>query len=256
MSVQLLQGDCLDLLPTLPAQSVDLVLSDWPYGTTACAWDSVIPLDKLWPAIRRVLQPRGAVVLTASQPFTSVLVLSNIDWFRYEWIWEKSRASNFLDANRKPLKIHESVLVFSPVLPAYNPQKWQIPERFMDRRKVFNLSSDTREMYHKFQAVPHKKDDGSRLPVSVLCFPNEVGLHPTQKPLALMEYLIRTYSNPGDVVLDNTMGSGTTGHACVTTGRAFIGIEQDAAYFAIACARIAAAQAAPVQPPLPERIPA
>ena len=231
-NVTLLHGDCLDLLPTLDAASVDLILADLPYGTTACKWDSVLPLDVLWREYRRVLTPRGAVVLTASQPFTSTLVQSNPRWFRYSWIWEKSTGTGFLNVKRQPIKCHEDVLVFYRQTPTYNPQMQPAKLRKVNRGGTLALY-DTKRV---------TTDNGClAYPRSVLYFPKELGTqHPTQKPVALGAYLVRTHSNPGDVVLDNTMGSGSFGVAAVQEGRAFIGIEQDADYYRVACERIAA----------------
>jgi site-specific DNA-methyltransferase (adenine-specific) len=253
--VTLLHGDCLALLPTLPAQSVDLVLADLPYGTTDCKWDSVIPLDKLWEQYKRVLKPRGAVVLTAQQPFATDLINSNRKRFRYEWIWHKTCSRGFLNANRMPLRSHENVLVFYARLPTYNPQKAPTEKPRPMRRRLAAPSATG--VYQGVLPLSDKAVRSEQYPTSVFQIANNHGhqplfgrdwdnqaeektKHPTQKPVALMAYLIRTYSNPGDTVLDNTMGSGTTGVAAVQEGRAFIGMEQDAGYYAIAQARIAA----------------
>lgn len=262
MNVTLLHGDCLDLLPTLSSGSVDLVLSDWPYGTTACAWDSVIPLDRLWPEIKRVLKPRGAVVLTASQPFTTALISSNMAWFKYCWVWEKNIPTDFLNAKNKPLKTHEDICIFSPGTTAnrsqrkmtYNPQ-WRQGKGYRvsspHDRRIGVIDKGTRKPF----APCVIESDGTYYPVSVLRFKREQDrLHPTQKPLALFEYLMRTYSNPGDVVLDNAFGSCTTGEAAIRLGRAFVGMERDPGYYAIGAARCAAAQAA-YQPALLEVAP-
>ena len=237
MTVSLYQGDCLDIMPALPASSVDLILCDLPYGTTACKWDSVIPLMPLWEAYRAVRAPKAAVVLHAAQPFTSFLVQSNIAEFRYVWIWEKNVGTGFLDAKKRPLRCHEDVCVFYAGQPIYNPQKWQ------GAVSHGNVTHQLKQLdiYHgRVQRRP-PDNSGMKYPRSVVKFakpaPTRI-LHPTQKPVALMEYLIRTYTNPGDTVLDNCMGSGTTGVACVNTGRSFIGIEKDPAYFAIAKERI------------------
>lgn len=228
MSAQLFQGDCLDVMARLDAASVDLILCDLPYGTTACAWDAVIPFEPLWREYARLC--KGAIVLTASQPFTSALVSSHPDWFRYAWVWEKSAATGHLLARKMPMKLHEDILVFSKNSAPYNPQGLQ-PFNKMVRRgsngKNFHASGTENFQQH------------TNFPRSILRFPTDPNrVHPTQKPVALMEYLIRTYTNPGDVVLDNTMGSGTTGVAAVATGRRFIGIERDPDYFAIASKRI------------------
>lgn len=238
-------GDCLEVMGEIPDGSVDLVLCDLPYGTTACKWDSVIPFEPLWSHYRRLLKPRGAVVLTASQPFTSALVASNREWFKYCLVWEKSSATGVLDCKFRPLKAHEDIVIFSPAGCSngskppmqYSPQMSE-GNAYTTRRK----QTETQKSFSRSCVVrTDTHNTGTRYPRSVLRFANETGLHPTQKPVALMEYLIRTYSNEGETVLDNTMGSGTTGVACVKTGRRFIGIERDPGYFAIAEKRIAAA---------------
>jgi DNA modification methylase len=231
------QGDCLEVMKTLPSGSVDMVMCDLPYGTTIAPWDSVIPFDPLWEAYRRLC--RGAVVLTASQPFTSALVMSNAGEFRHEWIWEKSKASNFLLARKQPLKAHENILVFSKTPPPYFPQKTEgKPFKGAGRSKK---GSQTILVNNVPNPTLRADNLGDRFPRTVQYFvtaENEGCFHPTQKPVALMEYLIRTYTNEGETVLDNTMGSGTTGVACLNTGRKFIGIERDENYFRIACERV------------------
>lgn len=231
--VTLWHGDCLDLMGRIPDGSVDMIACDLPYGTTACSWDSVIPFEPLWAHYKRVIKPRGAIVLTASQPFTSALVMSNPKWFRCEWVWLKTAGGGFLNANRQPLKRHESVLVFADGQTAYNPQK--------STGKPYACRSSSAGVTTFDQSVTGwvTENDGSRFPTTELRFTSETGEHPTQKPVALFEYLIRTYTNEGETVLDNTMGSGTTGVACVRTGRKFIGIERDAGYYEIAQKRIA-----------------
>ena len=237
-------GDCLEVMKLIPDASVDMVLCDLPYGTTACKWDSIIPFDALWAEYRRVTKPNAAIVLTASQPFTSMLVMSNLPQFRYQWVWEKSKASNFLLARKQPLKAHEDVLVFAKETPNYFPQQEAgTPFKGAGRSGKGSKSDVVNEVPN-----PTFRNDntGDRFPRSVQYFKTaeteKVGaLHPTQKPVALMEYLIRTYTNEGDVVLDNTMGSGTTGVACANTGRKFIGVEKVPQYYEIAKARIAEA---------------
>ena len=241
-------GDCLDILPTLAAQSVDAVICDPPYGTTACKWDSVIPFAPMWAEIKRVLKPRGACVLFGSQPFTSALVMSNPKWFRYEWIWEKSTPTGFLDAQKKPLKAHEQIIVFGDQIPKYNPV---LSENHAPMNKQGKSRRSNPEVYR--EGITNRGNDQRtwRYPKTVQRFncinSGHIRLHPTQKPLALLEYLVKTYTDPGDTVLDFTMGSGTTGHACVNLDRRFIGIERDAAYFAIAQQRLADAASAPRQ---------
>lgn len=232
--IRLHHGDCLDVMRLIPDCSVDMILCDLPYGTTACKWDSVIPFEPLWVQYRRLIKGNGAIVLTASQPFTAALVMSNPKIFRHEWVWLKNRGTNPLSAKFAPMKRHESVLVFSYKSTKYIPQVRQgKPYRgFSSHNAVIG------EVYNSRRSTHRDNPDGALLPVTPLEFKCEFGLHPTQKPVALMEYLIRTYTNPGDVVMDNCMGSGTTGVACVNTGRGFIGIERDLGYFKIAENRI------------------
>ena len=233
MSVTLLQGDCLEIMPTLPASSVDLVLCDLPYGITRNKWDSEIPLAALWEAYKRVC--KGPVVLTAAQPFTSHAVMSNPREFKYSWIWRKEAGTGLLNAKKQPLRNHEDVLVFYATQPTYNPQ-WL-------HGKPYTCKKGGETSNYNPSGTVTTVSDGRRYPLTVVDFQRDRNkVHPTQKPVALMEYLIRTYTNPGDTVLDNCMGSGTTGVACVNTGRSFIGIEKDPGYFTTASARIAAVQ--------------
>lgn len=240
-SVTLLLGDCLEQMKMLADGSVDMVLCDLPYGTTACKWDSVIPFEPLWAEYRRVIKPNAAIVLTADFPFTASLIMSNPSEFRYRWVWDKvNRITGHMDANRRPLRVVEDVLVFGSVMPSYYPQMWQ-----GEPYKAINGGKDATKRVHN-RAV-RDCPDGMRFPQNIIRIKadargSEGRVHPTQKPVALMEYLIRTYTNLGDVVMDNTMGSGTTGVACVNTGRSFIGIERDPGYYDIACKRIEAAQ--------------
>lgn len=232
--VRLMLGDCLELMSAIPDGSVDMVMCDLPYGTTQNKWDSVIPFEPLWAHYWRVLKKNGAVVLTAAQPFTSALVMSQPKAFKYQWVWEKSRPTGHLDSKKKPLRLHEDVLVFYLQQPTYNPQGLIPCSKVRKARSTngTNYGSAERDSVTAFE----------NFPTSVLICPSEDnrGRHPTQKPVALMEYLIRTYTNEGETVLDNCIGSGTTGVACVNTGRNFIGIEQDEKYFQIASERIAA----------------
>lgn len=227
----------------IPDGSVDMVLADLPYGTTACKWDSVIPFAPLWAAYRRICKPNAAIVLTASQPFTSALVMSNVGEFRYSWVWEKNRPTGFLDAKKKPMRAHEDIVVFYREQPTYNPQKTKGEPNHCTGVKTGKKEVSKSEIFAgEFGRVPADKS-GDKYPRSVQRFDglNPTGdnrVHPTQKPVALMEYLIRTYTNAGDTVLDNTRGSGTTGVACANIGRRFIGIERDEGYFAIARKRI------------------
>ena len=244
MNINLMQGNCIELLSSIPNGSVDMVLCDLPYGTTQNKWDSVIPFEPLWAHYWRVLKPNGAVVLTAAQPFTSVLVTSQLDRFKYQWVWEKSKVTGVLNAKRQPLRQHEDVLVFYRRQPTYNPQGLTK----CSRRTGTGISSSGRSSDNYGKIGVKQTEDGKYEQTqtgyqrSVLKIPSEgKTVHPTQKPVALMEYLIRTYTNDGETVLDNCMGSGTTGVACANTGRKFIGIERDEGYFKIAQDRIRAA---------------
>jgi DNA modification methylase len=232
--VNLHLGDCLEILPTLEDNSVDMVLVDLPYGTTACKWDSIIPLDKLWEQYNRICKEDAAMVFTAAQPFTTILAASNLENFRYEWIWEKPQGTNPMNAKVMPLKSHENILVFYRKKPIYNPQMW-----YSTPYSGFS-SEDSKigEVYGSAKSKHRDNPEGSRYPKTVLRFKQQKGFHPTQKPVDLMEYLIKTYTNEGQTVLDNTMGSGTTGVACMNTGRNFIGIEMEEKYFKISENRI------------------
>jgi site-specific DNA-methyltransferase (adenine-specific) len=239
MSVQLFEGDCLEVMKQIPAEFVDMVLVDLPYGTTQNKWDSCISLPLLWTQYFRLMKQqegicKGAMVFTAQTPFDKVLGSSQLNLLKYEWIWEKNVASNFLNANRMPLKIHENILVFYDKASTYNPQMVE-GKPYKNKRTG---KDDTGSNYGNINKRTDTVSEGRRFPKTVLRFDREIGLHPTQKPVALMEYLIRTYTNEGDTVLDNCMGSGTTGVACVNLNRKFIGIEQDTKYFQIAKDRI------------------
>ena len=223
-----------------------MILCDLPYGTTCNRWDSCIPLDSLWSRYKRILDPKGAIVLTAQMPFTAVLGCSNPEWLRYSWVWKKKLATGFLNANRAPLKIHEDILVFSPSAPPYNPQGL-IPtaHRILSHRQSSNYGKyKTREDQRNGDDYTEGNEAGyTNYPVSVLEYAADPEhIHPTQKPVALMEYLIRTYTDEGMTVLDNCMGSGTTGVAAVRTGRDFIGIEKDPGYYELAVERISKAE--------------
>ena len=237
---KLIQGDCLEIMKDIPDKSVDLILCDLPYGTTACSWDEIIPFDKLWEQYERIIKDNGAIILTASQPFTSKLVVSNIKMFKYEWIWEKQKASNFMSFKYQPAKYHENIVVFCKGTPKYNPQKWIIEEDKRDKRKTINNPITNKDGIHGGIIRLRNTDDGTRYPKSIIKIDKSINnnTHPTQKPVALMEYLIKTYTNEGDLVLDNCMGSGTTGVACKNLNRNFIGIELDEKYFNIAKQRI------------------
>lgn len=242
------QGDCLGLMRTLPDASVDMILCDLPYGTTACKWDSVIPLPALWAEYERIIRRDGAIVLTAAQPFTTALAASNLKSFRYSIVWDKQFAANFVQAKRMPLRTHEDVLIFCPSgkSPRYFPQ---MTARDKPIKKGGNKQSEAIPIRQTKTAAAFgtsAKSYDEKHPISILTFSNrgvgDRGTHPTQKPVALMEYLIRTYTNEGDTVMDNCMGSGTTGVACMNTGRNFIGFELDQGYFQIARDRVLAAK--------------
>ena len=234
--IELWHGDCLELMKNIPDGSVDMVLCDLPYGTTRNKWDSIIPLDSLWEQYKRVIKDNGAIVLFSAEPFTSLLITSNIQWFRYDLIWSKTQGSDFLNANRKPLRSHENICVFYKKQPTYNPQK-------TDGKPYKAKSGETTSSnFGKFNGNHNTENkDGKRCPLSVLQFSGEHNRgkqHPTQKPTDLLEWLIKTYTNDGETVLDNCMGSGSCGVACVNTNRNFIGIELDEGYFNIAKKRI------------------
>jgi site-specific DNA-methyltransferase (adenine-specific) len=265
MNIDLMRGDCLDLMKNIPDNSIDLICCDLPYGTTDVhggkksknrflEWDNIIPLDKLWVEYKRILKDKGVVCLNADQPFTSKLIMSNLDWFRYEWLWKKNITTGFLLANYRPMKQTEDIIIFSPAgasassakggnCMTYNPQglvekivnkknnkkrlgKFLLNEEFMGKN---NVLLGEKEYTQKATNYPKEiiEFDMDRQPI-----------HPTQKPVALIEYLVKTYSNEGETILDNCMGSGTTGVACVRTNRNFIGIEMDDNYFELAKERI------------------
>lgn len=232
--IKLMNGDCLEMMSEIPDNSVDMILCDLPYGTTRNKWDSIIDLDLLWAHYKRVC--KGAIVLTAQTPFDKVLGCSNIEMLRHEWIWEKTHATGHLNAKRAPMKAHENILVFYKKPYKYNPQMTDGHERKVSKKRFDN---GTNYGAQNFDEISY--DSTRRYPRDVIKMPSDKqksNLHPTQKPVALMEYLIKTYTDEGDVVLDNCMGSGTTGVACVNTGRGFIGIELDSDYFKIAQQRI------------------
>ena len=237
----------------IPDKSIDMILCDLPYGTTQCKWDIIIPFEPLWEQYERVIKNNGAIVLTASQPFTSALVMSKPKWFREEVIWLKNKGGSGLQAKQKHIKVHEAVLVFSKTGKyKYNPQKWEVKEKqFLTQRTTLSMYGETNTIYGNVPRT-RKKDDGTRNPISVVPFPvpitpakskiysNEIDLrlHPTQKPVALFEYLIKTYTDENDLVLDNCIGSGTTAIACINTNRNYIGFELDKQYYDIAQNRV------------------
>ncbi len=259
--IKLYNGECLEVMSGIDESSVDLILCDLPYGTTdrtggdrLLKWDTVIPLDKLWLEYKRILKPKGAVVLTSDQPFTSQLIMSNIDWFKYEWIWKKKKTTGFLLANHRPMKQTEDVVVFSPAGASgasfksgnsmtYNPQGL-IEKKVVKKNNAKRLGNFLHNPEHmgKGNKLLHESEYEQKYtnyPSEIIEFGLDKGsFHPTQKPIALMEYLIRTYSNEGETVLDNCMGSGTTGVASKNTKRKFIGIELSKEYFDKAKERI------------------
>jgi len=232
---QIYHGDCLELMAGIPDGSVDMVLCDLPYGTTACKWDTIIPFEPLWAHYKRVIKKNGAIVLTASQPFTTELIASNFSMFKYELIWDKGRGFEPQLANIRPMKSHENIIVFGQGKLFYNPQKTPCEPYTMNRK---SLNKKDGEGQNIFASKPQSKTYNEKFPVSILRAGFERGLHPTQKPVALFEYLIRTYTNEGETVLDNCLGSGTTAIAAIRTGRNFIGMEKDDKYHAIACERV------------------
>ena len=240
MTVKLLHGDCLELMKDIPDGSIDMILCDLPYGTTACKWDTVIPFEPLWGQYNRVIKSKGAIVLFGAQPFTSKLVCSNIDMFKYQWVWNKGVGVNFMHVKRQPLKTTEDIVVFSKGAHNYFPIKTKRDKPIKKTNNNVGESSGYSVKANSEKYIGKVYDDA--YPTVLLDYSSRSagsrGLHPTQKPAALMEYLIRTYTNDNDVVLDNCMGSGTTGVACLNTGRSFIGMEKDETYFHIAKNRI------------------
>lgn len=240
MQSKLYKGDCLEVMKQIPDGSVDAVITDPPYGTTQCKWDSVIDFGLMWEQLNRVIKPNGAVVLFGSEPFSSALRMSNIKNYRYDLIWNKIRAAGFLNANRMPLKQHENISLFYKKQPTYNPQKYI--DKPYDKTKYNGRHMKENVLGSYVSKI--SKNNGERFPKSILKFSQnwsrQQQIHPTQKPVPLMEYLIKTYTNENETVLDFTMGSGSTGVACVNTNRNFIGIEMDDNYFNIASERIEA----------------
>lgn len=236
--MKLILGNCLERMNEIESGTVDLILTDPPYGTTQCKWDSVIDLDEMWKQLERVIKPNGAIILTACQPFTSILACSNLKNFRYDLVYDKPAVTGHLNAKKMPMRAHESILVFYKSLPTYNPQMTHGHER--KTANNVNRGRDLSDVYGKELGVTNY-DSTSRYPRSIQRFSSDKQrsrLHPTQKPLALMEWLVNTYSNEGDTVLDFAMGSGTTGVAAKNLSRNFIGIELDKNYFKIAEERI------------------
>lgn len=236
MKVELLKGDCLELMKGLPDSSVDMVLCDLPYGKTRCAWDTALPFEPLWEQYHRIVKPTGAICLFGIEPFSSMLRLSNPKEFKYDWVWDKVKGTGFLNAKRQPMRCHELVSVFYRRQCTYNPQMThghEMKKSYRSKQLQTDVYGNMRNDYYYAST--------DRYPRSIQRVSTDTqncSLHPTQKPVALCEYLIRTYTNEGETVLDNCMGSGTTGVACQNTGRNFIGIELDEHYFEIAKDRI------------------
>lgn len=237
--IDLHQGDCLELMKNISNKSIDMILCDLPYGATKNKWDTCIPLEPLWEQYKRIIKNNGVIVLFANGMFTAELIMSNKSMWRYNLIWEKTQPSGFLNANKMPLRSHEDICVFYKKLPTYNPQK-----TIGHTRKVSKVEHKVEckktTNYSEYDLVTY--DSTERYPKSILRFAKDIqksALHPTQKPVALCEYLVKTYTNENDIVLDNCMGSGSTGIACVNTNRSFIGIELDDIYFSVAKKRLA-----------------
>lgn len=231
-------GDCLEVMPLIDNGCIDMILCDLPYGTTSNKWDSIIPFDRLWEQYKRIIKSNGIIALTASQPFSSALVMSNPTMFKHEWIWIKNRGNNFANTVREPFKEHEQVLVFSNGKWVYNKQMQKRTGAGADRVKYDLNHRSKSENYREFEGREGVQLPEMRMPSSWQKFNTETGLHPTQKPVALFEYLINTYTNEGELVLDNCIGSGTTAIACKRTMRNFIGIEQEQKYVDVANKRI------------------
>ena len=238
-------GDCLEVMKGIPDGSVDAIITDPPYGTTACKWDNVIPFDLMWAQLNRVIKDRGAVLLFGSEPFSSSLRMSNISQYKYDWIWEKPNGTNFISVNYQPFRVYENICVFSSGAITYTKDKARSmpynPQKTKGKPYTARTGESERASVHRAGSSMggHKTiNTGERHPRNVVRFNTEKGFHPTQKPVALMEYLIKTYTNEGETVLDFTMGSGTTGVACKNLNRSFIGIEMDDKYFEIAKERI------------------
>lgn len=238
------QGDCLEIMKEIPDKSIDMILCDLPYGTTACKWDSVIPFDDLWEQYHRVIKDNGAIVLFGVEPFSSCLRVSNLQNYKYDWYWNKKHGANFAQANKRPLKSVEVISVFYKKPPTYNPQKTVNPKGVERRgeysaspQKAVNVGQVAFSQSHTAMGKNYEPD--KLLPKCLIEFSRQTKpVHPTQKPVALFEYLIRTYTNPGEIVLDNCIGSGTTAVAAINTDRQFIGIEREPEYVEIANKRI------------------
>lgn len=237
--IDIQQGDCLELMKQIPEHTIDMILCDLPYGTTSCKWDIIIPFDELWKEYKRIIKNNGTIALFGKQPFTSFLIQSNLKWWRYELIWEKEKGTDFGNANRKPLNAHESIQIFYNKQPTYNKQM----RSGTPYTKKNYRNNDEEDLNFKSDNSGTWINKGERTPISVLKFARDnihkgTNLHPTQKPVKLLEWLIKTYTNEEETVLDNCMGSGSTGVACLNTNRNFIGYELEQSYFNIATDRI------------------
>lgn len=245
--IELYHADCFDVLPLIADKSVDAIIADLPYGTTACKWDSVLPLDKLWEQYKRIIKDNRAIVLFGAEPFSTILRAKEINLYRYDWVWVKSRKTGFLNSKNRPLNQNENILVFSKAITAagykntmlYNPQGLIECNKIRHGDKNKCIADDAGHKYYRKSQSKNYLQQFTNYPTTVLNYANESKpLHPTQKPTELLEYLIKTYTNEGDTILDNTMGSGTTGLACLNTNRKFIGIEKEKQYFDIAVKRL------------------
>ena len=244
MKKQVILGDCFDHFPSIPDKSIDLIFADPPYGTTKCKWDSVLPLDKLWNEYKRIIKDNGCILLFAQTPFDKILGCSNLEWLRYEWIWEKTQATGFLNAKKMPMKAHENILVFYKNLPTYNPQKTLGHKPINSYTKKADVQNKT-DIYGKVKKDISGGGETDRYPRSVQIFSSDKQknklngtIHPTQKPLELIEYFIKTYSNENDIILDNVAGSGTVAVACEKLNRQYIVIEKEEKYYNIILKRI------------------
>lgn len=242
-SGEIWNGDCLELMNHIPAQSVDMILCDLPYGTTSCKWDSVIPFEPLWNHYLRIAKPNAAIVLTASQPFTSALVMSNIDNFKYCWIWKKNNPTGFANAKKQPLRTTEDIIIFYQLQPVYYPQGLRRVDKVIRNSKSIGgqtIQGDIIKNLRGNMRTPGNPylQEFTNYPINILEITSERGLHPTQKPVALFEYLIRTYTNEGAVILDNCSGSGTTAIAAHRTGRRSLCIEKELEYYLASCGRM------------------
>ena len=241
--INLMQGDCLELMKSIPDGSIDSIITDPPYGTTACKWDGVIPFEPMWAELKRIIKPNGAIVLFGQEPFSSYLRISNIDWYKYDWYWQKERPTNVMQVKRRAGKVIETISVFYKNQCTYNPQKTTHNGKLVTNRVGKNGSFSA--LVDSKETRPYNyRDDRTRYPLQLIKINRDTigvlgkNLHPTQKPVALCEYLIKTFTNENEIVLDFTMGSGTTGVACKNLNRNFIGIELDNNYFEIARNRI------------------